>query len=471
MGGTSAVDNLRKTPRHTAPKSKMHIQRLGDKFSRHRPIATLIVVIATMLIAKNVVALDLDGTDGLNTDTIASRERLKDYDNIKQYGAERVLEDRDRAHVTAEGLRAGNYLIFPSVGADVIFDDNIFNRDADKHSDIKFVLTPDVKFSSRLPRHVLDFSLNGKIVSYAENTEQNYENIGATIGGALHFDHAHTLSANILTELTHDERGSITAPNAALGPIPVFHNRFSAGITRDVGRLYGTVFATAETFDYQDVRAVDGSVLDQDNRDTEIYSAQLRAGYRFSPGYDFISKLRLLRQYNTGFGNQSMDSNGYEVVGGLAFESNPLFRWRFVAGVGLRDFDEADQDNILTTLGEAQVQWLPTQRTTVTGNLKREIIDTISAEDGGRVETSLTGRLDYDIYNNVVLSLSAGYSQAEFFGTTREDETIGGKISLNYFMNKNWLFTFAYEHEFRDSTQDIHDSTRNRYLVGAKMQF
>ncbi|MFN3868973.1 MAG: hypothetical protein ACK4MF_07910, partial [Hyphomicrobiaceae bacterium] len=48
-----------------------------------------IVAAASLALAFDAVALDLDGTDGLITETIASRERLKDYDNIKKYGAER----------------------------------------------------------------------------------------------------------------------------------------------------------------------------------------------------------------------------------------------------------------------------------------------------------------------------------------------------------------------------------------------
>lgn len=447
------------------------LPRPPRKRLRNHPLTAIIVVAAATFITGKAVALDLDGNQGLITDTIANRERLKDYDNIKSYGAERVLQDRDRTYVNPEGFRAGNYLILPSVGTDVIFDDNIFGRDADKISDIRFELTPEVKFTSRLPRHVLNFSLDGKIVSYEENTDQNYENIKAVADGALHFDHAHTLAVHFLSELAHEERGSITAPLTARGPIPVFHNHITAGITRDVGKLYGTLSATAESFDYQDVRAVNGSELDQDGRDTEIISGQLRAGYRFSPGYEFVSKLRMLRQYNAGIGEFSMDSMGYEVLGGLAFETNPLLRWRILGGVGLREFDATEVDNVVTSLAEGQVEWLPTQRMTVYGNLRREIIDTVGAENGGRIQTSVDGRVDYDVYNNIVLSLSGGYSQAEFIGSTRSDETLTGRIGVQYFMNKNWLFTFAYEHEFRDSTNDVFDATRNRYLIGAKLQF
>ena len=51
--------------------------------------------LATLPVAK-ALALDLDGDMGLITETVASRDRLKSYDPIKLYGAERVA-DRDRS--------------------------------------------------------------------------------------------------------------------------------------------------------------------------------------------------------------------------------------------------------------------------------------------------------------------------------------------------------------------------------------
>ena len=135
------------------------------------------------------VALDLDGTDGLNTDTIANRERLRVWDDARKYGAEAV-GTRDRRELKPDGIRAGEYIVYPTVGAVVVFDDNVLAHDIEKKSDIRTELTPSVKFQSQFPRHALDFSLDGKIVNYLENTDQDYASARARVEGALHFDHA-----------------------------------------------------------------------------------------------------------------------------------------------------------------------------------------------------------------------------------------------------------------------------------------
>ena len=95
----------------------------------HGPIrASVLGVTAaalTTLPAGRALALDLDGDMGIITETVASRDRLKSYGSNKMYGAERVA-DRDRKYVLPDGVLAGNYLIFPSLGAAVVYDDNIF---------------------------------------------------------------------------------------------------------------------------------------------------------------------------------------------------------------------------------------------------------------------------------------------------------------------------------------------------------
>ena len=108
----------------------------------HGPLRTGVLgaaaaALATLPVAK-ALALDLDGDMGLITETVASRDRLKSYDSIKLYGAERVA-DRNRQYVLPDGILAGNYLIFPSLGAAVVYDDNIFKSNADKRSDVLLV--------------------------------------------------------------------------------------------------------------------------------------------------------------------------------------------------------------------------------------------------------------------------------------------------------------------------------------------
>lgn len=449
------------------------ISRRGEKRARGRTAAwSLSVSLFALLVSApaRTDELDLDDTDGLNTTTIAKRERDIEWLSEKRFGAETVA-GHNRNFLKPEGVRAGNYIISPEAGAAVVFDDNIFSTDAEKVSDIKFELNPSVQFRSSLPRHVLDMSLEGKIVEYAENTDQSYANVKGRIEGALHFDHAHTLSATVLSSLDHEERNSPSYPFAARQPVEVFYNKAAAGITRDVGRLYGTLSVGAESWDFADNVRLDGSPLELDGRDTHLFNTQLRAGYRFSPGFDLIGKVRALKSQNRDEGPADMDSVGFEALAGLAFETNPLLRWRIMGGFGVRDYELAGKENLETSLMEAEVIWLPTQRLTIYGTLSRRVNETGGPDGSSLVQTGVTLRADYEIYHNLLLNVGAMLreDQSELLGS---GETVyGGQIGLEYYLNKNWLFTFTYQHDVRESESDVRDMHRNRFMVGAKLRF
>ncbi len=114
----------------------------------------------------------------------------------------------------------------------------------------------------------------------------------------------------------------------------VWNNKAAAGITRDVGRLYGTLSAGAESWDFYDNTRIDGRPLDLDPRDTATYNVQLRTGYRMSPGYEIVGKVRGVKTDNRGEDGKDLDATGFEALAGLAFETNPLLRWRLMGGYG-----------------------------------------------------------------------------------------------------------------------------------------
>lgn len=450
------------------PKAELR-QRRRKRACRLLAGATMATA-AVPYLAAPAAALDLDSDGGLITDTIASRDRLRFYDASKKYGAERV-SDRDRAYAQPEGLRAGNYLIFPSIGTAVVFDDNLLGTNLERISDFRTEVTPEIKFQSQLPRHVLDLSLGGKIVNHLNQTDQDYASANARLDGALHFDHAHTISVSALAALEHEERSDITSPRDAGKPVEVHHTRLLGGVTRDVGRLYGTLSGGIERWDYQDTISGIGAPLDQDARDLDVLSAQLKLGYRISPGYELVGKLRALKQWNRGDAVTDYDGIGYEAMAGVAFETNPLVRWRLLGGYGIREYEQASIDSIASSLVEGQVQWLATQRMTIYGTASRSIVDRVGSDVGGRVETLVRGKVEYELLHNLVATLDGEIKDSDFIGVARQDRSWSARIGLEYYHTKNWLFTFGYEHQFRDSNDNDFDLTRNRFTVGAKLRF
>lgn len=415
-------------------------------------------------------ALDLGTSGERNEETIASRERLRDYDNIKRYGAERV-GDRDRHLYQPEGIRAGNFLFLPSIGTALVFNDNVLLTNQNRQADWRAEITPGLRVVSQLPRHSFDLSLGGRIVEYNEHEELNQANAFVKAGAALHFDHAHTLSMSVLSRLDHTDQLDPFSPTFSRYLVPFRENRASIGLTRDAGRLYGTISATFDSFDFDDARTASGQRISQDAADMRTASVELRTGYRFSPGYEAVVKVRGLRQLNQGDAVIDRDAYGWEVLAGLHGEASPLLRWRLLGGYGVREYDQANLDAARSVLAEAEIQWLPTQSMTITAMARRAITGGLDLDAAGLVETSLRARVDYEIYHNVVLKFGVEFSDHDYIGSARHDRVIAGRIGVDWYLSKNWLLNVSYEHYVRDSNIAENDLTRNVVMIGAKLRF
>jgi len=416
-------------------------------------------------------AREVDDNFGRITETVAFRERLRDYDKAKEYDAKSV-RSLARDHVSPNGLRARNFYRVPELESSVTYDDNIFASNQQREADMRSELAPSVQLRSYLPRHVLNMAFGARMVNYLHTPDLNYVNGQGLIEGALHIDHAHTLSMRFMSEYSHEEIGDSLAPRDAAEPVPVFSNRLAIGLTRDVGRLYGTISAQYQRQDFFDVASRNGGISDQDDRDQDTMAAQIRAGYRFSPGFEFVAKMKFLRQIAFGAGgDDTIDRWGYDALAGLSFETGPLIRWSLMAGYGIRDFDDPTRRDLESSLLEARVQWLPTRKITVLGSVRREFSDRIGDDFGASVRDQARARIDFDVYNNVILSVSGGIEKNDFVETERIDWSYVGQIGIEYLLNENWSFTLNYDYEKRDSSEDGFDFDRNRIMFGAKLRF
>ena len=439
--------------------------------ARARWQKAIIAILAAIALSTRTYALDL-GNEGLGRDsTIAYGESLRHWDNIKRYGAERII-DRDRKLYLPDGVRTGNYLLYPSLGTTVVFDDNIYATSKNRTSDVRFEIVPVVRVKSDLPRHVLDFAIGARQTEYVKNNELNTTDVRFAMDGALHFDHAHTLALSVLSALDHEDRAAPDAPRNAVQKTAVFHNKVILGLKRDAGRMYASFSAGIERWDFQDVKARDGTNIDQDVRDTQVASAHAMLGYRFSPGYEIQAKLRTLRQSNYGATVLDYSANGYEAIAGIAAEISPLLRWRLLGGYGLRDYDSRQLRTAGNVILEGEIQWLPTQLVTAYLSARRTYAEGIESEaPGGRLDNSIAFRVEYEVLRNLVFTLGGEYRESEFFGERRRDQVMIGRVGADYYHTKNWLFSVAYEHQTQSSNIEEDNMNRNRIWLSTKLRF
>ncbi len=425
---------------------------------------------ATLAPGGTALALDLSAEPYLMTETVAARDRLKSYDRVKVFGADRV-KDHDHFFGQPLGIREGNFFFYPSLDASAAFNDNLYGTHFNPVSDFRFETQPVLRVQSQLPRHAVSLIAGAKNVSYLENTDQNYTNLHAIASGALHIDHANMLSVAAGSALEHEERREITSPLGAAEPVTYQRHSVTAGYTHDVGRLYGTLSGTAAWLDYGSVQGNDGSILDQDYRDQATFSTQLRTGYRISPGFEVLSKLKLIRRENEDTGIEDRSSTGYEATVGLAMETDPLLRWFFVGGYGIRDFDDTGIGTVGAYLVEGSFEWLVTRKVTTYGSVSQYLDDTLGADDLGHIQTEAKLGMDYEIYHNLVAKAGVGFTRAELVGADRTDDVLEASLGLDYYVSPSWVLGLDYRYQDRQSTDDDFTMQRNTIKLSAKYRY
>lgn len=438
-----------------------------------RPGATVTRLLAALLLvalAPAAAADDFGGDTGRNMSTYAYGDGLREWDDAKFYGAERV-PDRDRSEFHPDGIEAGTYLIMPSLESAIVYDDNIFQSKDERVGDMRYELAPELVMHSRMPRHMLDFMLGGRIVRFQDNEDQSYEDGYANVDWRIDIDAGDMVGGSLLTVYDHEDRLSPETPLGAAETVPVWSNRAKIAYKHDLGRLSLTLGADAASVDYMDVSTFGGTTLDQDYRDFTSYGSYLRLGYRLSPGVTTFAAIRADRQDYLRHTDDERDSLLYRGRAGFNFEITPLLRVALSGGYGYKEYDRADLDSFGSMLYEGSLEWLPSPLLTLQLSVGQELAETTEVGSSGRLDTRIKLKADYELMRNLVLSADLEYVDSEFEGTPRSDGVFRGRLAAEYLYSKNLMFTFAYEHQERDSTDDRFDLDDNRYTVGATVRF
>jgi hypothetical protein len=386
------------------------------------------------------------------------------------YGAAEVGYHSQRLFVP-NGVEMGNYILYMTLGAGTTYDDNIYALAGQRVGDFQHEARASVALRSRFQRHLLDFYLDGRYVAYAENDDQNHLDGRALAEWRLDIDHGHALGGRLQSRYDHEDRLAPEAPLGAKEPVPVFRNEAEIALTRDQGRLGASFGLDFADHDYADVKAFDGSIIDQDFRDMTSYGAYLRLNHRFSPGYKLLATARVGREEYHSSDSALRDATLYEGQAGLAFELSPLWRAYVTAGYGFADYDFDGRRSFGAFVYDGRLQWLVSPVLTMTLSAGQSIDEASFGSSGALLETRAELKAQYEAMRNLMLTASLGYEQAEIDGHDRTDDIYTGKIGAEYTINKNILFTLGFEHQQRFSTDPDHEAQVNRYMAGIKIRF
>lgn len=383
-----------------------------------------------------------------------------------------TVTERERPELDALGVRSGGFTVFPSVEVSETYNDNIFATQNNKVDDFVTVITPAVTVSSDWNQHYLGFTGSADIVRLMDNSAEDHETVNLAVDGRLDIRRDTTVTARAGYEKDNEERGSVNGANG-LTPTELDVQTLDVGISNKWNRVSLSADGGFEQRDFDDVRTSTGGTINNDDRDRDQFSLDVRAGYEIQQAYEaFLQVILTSVDYLDRLDDNGLnrDSEGYELRAGARIDFTGLLFGDVFAGYLNRDYDGATLASVDTFVAGLDLTWNVTPLTTVKGGASRSVSETTLAAASGTLRTELKTSVDHELLRNLILSGRVSYSVEEFEGVNREDEYVKGGLTAKYMVNRYFSVDVGYEYSERDSNIVGSDNQINKFGLRLRAQ-
>jgi hypothetical protein len=375
-------------------------------------------------------------------------------DAQSNFRRDRNISVRQRPHEGYEalGLRAGAFMVWPKLTSTVERTDNVYATATDEESDTVFHITPELNATSNWSRHSLSAYARAVINRFVDFETENTEDYSVGAVGRLDILRNAEANAGIDFSRLTEPRTSSSSPVNSAEPIQYELTSGYLSGSREFNRLRLSGRLDSRKFNYLNGETTTGTPVLQDDRDRTVNTAMARVDYAVSPDtalfFQVAANKRAYRLNNPpaalypAFVNR--DSDGIEALVGANFEISALMRGELGVGYIKQQFDEAGFRDISGLGVRGQVEWFPTQLTTLTLTGSRTVEDAGIIGASGYLSSNIGAQVDYELLRNVILSGQVGYGEDDYRGIDRTDERVTAGVSATYLMNRNVGVTVGY---------------------------
>ena len=366
-----------------------------------------------------------------------------------------AVMQRPREGYEAVGLRMGSFMAYPKVSLGAEHNDNIYATDGAEIDDLVWRVAPEINVSSDWSRHALNAYARASILRYQDFGTEDSEDL--SVGASAQID----MQRNSFISLGADWADLVeprTSPNAAVGALePTAYETTAAraAVSHELNRLRLSGGYSFKSFDYEDGRNLAGGIVAQQYRDRDEHVVTARADYAVSPATAlFVEVSRNVRDYRLARPAVTLvrDSEGTQALVGSNFELSATTRGEIAVGYLSQEYDDPTLSDIDGFGARAQVEWFPTQLTTVTFTGSRTIEESAAPGSAGYTSANVGVKVDHELMRNVILTGNVSQGKDDYQGITREDDRFNAGVGATYLLNRHVGVTVAYSHMDMDSS-------------------
>jgi len=389
--------------------------------------------------------------------------------------------ERYRPDLSAAGLRTGSFLFYPTAAVEGKYDSNIFATKDTETDDYITIIKPNFALVSDWNNSSFSVFGSADIGRYANNGGEDYDDFSFGASSRIDISRGSNITADFGYSDKHEDRGSPDAIGGAAAPTKYSVLNGALGFKRDEGIVSFAVNGSYEKRDYKNVQRLGGGPSFKNNdRDREIKKGTVRFGYDLNEDYEAFVKFTAIDvKYDNSrqFGGPLRDSDGWDVVGGTAFNVGGKSEGEFYVGYVKRDYDSASLSDISEFKFGASVLWAASDLTSFRVGVDRNVTETTVTSRGGTpaagvLSTIYSARLEHELRRNLLLNASASYNNQDYINIGRVDNLTNLGLGTKYLVNRTFSINADYSYAKR-STGAVVDLPykRHAFIVSLSAQW
>lgn len=339
---------------------------------------------------------------------------------------------RSQPDFDPQPIRSGSFVITSSLGVSAEYNDNVFAVPQFEDFDAILRVTP--RFEARSDWTVHELSLGGAVNhrEYMDFDNENTTDYNLFAQGRI--DVSRDFQVRLGADFGHvtEDRYAAGSFGASVAAESDRSSVYARAIYRsDRIQLEGAIGTGSEDYDQ----------LTQAFRSNDTTYVSGRASYAISPD---IAVFVQTRQDDLDYSQSNRDGTRTTVDAGVNFELAAPFRGEIAVGQFKDDRDDpafGDSDGLNVA---GNIQWFPTELTTVTFLANRGVTDPGLATSATAINTGLGVRVDHELMRNVLLFGNLRQETTEYEGSVidREDDVFSAALGGAYKMNRNMHVEF-----------------------------
>jgi hypothetical protein len=389
---------------------------------------------------------DVNDTDIVVPPPLSPLSRITIGDDEEPVVRKRKSKDNPYA---AQGVRAGAFLLYPSLEIGSVITSNVRNTTTKAKADIGLRLRPQLRFESDWSRHKMTGAMALEGEQFIGN--KDIKSRGGNIEAALRLDVRRTTTADIDWNYSATSTGleSNELPATATGSRLDQNFGVNAAVTHDFGSVEGRLRIGLARRLYGDVDLKGGGKEDNSDRNYTQASISLRGALKTGGILQpFVEAAYQPRIHDKTFDRNGLkrSSQGFLLAAGVTINDDPIWNGDVAATLELRDYSDSSLETVLAPGVAANLTWRPTDLTRFEFNAGASLAEAASAGVSATQNWTAGVKATHSLREN--LDIYAGL-RGEFERSNSDtDITTIGDIGVNWTINPFVVLSAGYEGTF-----------------------